>query len=65
VKEFQAGRGWYGYSVGAEKILSFHPVDMRCVIQDASHGPVVMLNIPGVIEKFDPAKHRDGYKPLD
>jgi hypothetical protein len=63
VSEFQS-RDWYGFMSACDQVISFHPFDPSCIIQDAGAGPVRMRNIPGVIERYDPAKHSEGYHAL-
>lgn len=62
VSEFES-RDWYGYMTGSDGINSLSPVDVRCAIRDASHGPVRMLNIPGIFEPYDRSRH-SGYQEL-
>jgi hypothetical protein len=63
VSEFQS-RDWYGFACAGDQIISFHPFDPRCIIDDASDGRVIVRNVPGVIERFDPANHSEGYHAI-
>lgn len=64
VSEFES-RDWYGFACAGDQIISFHPFDPRCIIDDASGGQVIVRNVPGVIERYDPARHKEAdYAPL-
>jgi hypothetical protein len=57
-------RDWYGFQNSGDDIISFHPFKRECIIDDASDGPVLIHNIPGVIEPYDSAKHEGQYHAL-
>lgn len=64
-RDFDRGRDWYGHVRGGDGIFSYTPIDFACV--DPTHWgrPARMLEIPGFVERFDPARHsRDDYREL-
>ncbi|MBI1899954.1 MAG: hypothetical protein HYS13_02415 [Planctomycetia bacterium] len=63
VREFEAGRDWYGRIRGSDGIFSFHPFDPSC-ISDNGYQRGTTLRQPlvdaGLLERYDGTKHADG-----
>ncbi len=52
-------RDWYGWMNPGDRIISFHPFDPSCISTSGFHHPVKMRNIKNVIERYDPARHKE------
>lgn len=66
--EFDAGRDWYGYVRGSDRIFTFHPIDPSAVSRNGAPGPVRLRREfveGGVVESFDAGQHPPQlYSPL-
>lgn len=61
---FQPMRDWYGYVRGSDEVFSMSWVDPSCVSNNGFPNQVRMINRPGIIERFDAARHV-GYHPVE
>lgn len=57
VEVFDERRQWYGNVRGGDQILSFTPIDPACISNNGGPAPVRMLDVPGLVERYDPARH--------
>lgn len=60
VREFQAGRDWYGRVRGSDGIFSFHPFDPATISRNGYGGAVRMrpeFVRAGIVERFNPRRH--------
>jgi hypothetical protein len=60
VRDFEAGRDWYGRVRGSDGIFSFHPFEPGSISHNGYGGSVQMRSEfvrGGILERFNPARH--------